>query len=143
MLFGGQPFIVDMTAYALTHEIRTASIMRASYGARAAQVVAALGNATGIIPLPPEAGMFILVDVSGTGLSGEAFAWRLLEEENVAVMPGSSFGGHASAYIRLSLTVVDSSLAEACERISRLAARIHAETASIHEAAQSEYVYGT
>jgi arginine:pyruvate transaminase len=123
MLFGVQPFIADMTAYALTHEIGTAAIMRRSYSARAAQIVAALREAPDLVPLAPEAGMFILVDVSGTGLSGEAFAWKLLEEENVAVMPGSSFGEYASSYIRISLTVPDSAIGEACKRIICLASR--------------------
>ena len=124
MLFGVQPFIADMTAYALTHEIGTAAAMRTAYSARALQIVAALAEVPGVVPLPPEAGMFILVDVSGTGLSGEAFAWMLLEEENVAVMPGSSFGDHAGAYIRISLTVPDSAIAEACARIARLTGRL-------------------
>lgn len=33
-----------------------------------------------------------MVDVSRTGLDGEQFAWRLLEQQQVAVMPGSVFG---------------------------------------------------
>jgi arginine:pyruvate transaminase len=126
MLFGVQPFIADMTAYALTHEIGTSAAMRASYSARAAQIATALRNTAGIVPLAPEAGMFILADVAGTGLTGEAFAWMLLEEENVAVMPGSSFGDYAKPYIRISLTVPDSAIAEACKRIVRLAARLAA-----------------
>ena len=67
--------------------------------------------------------MFIVVDVSGTGMSGEDFAWALLEEEMVAVMPGSSFGEGAAGFIRLSLTVPDAHIDEACRRIAALAAR--------------------
>ncbi|KQV44009.1 MULTISPECIES: pyridoxal phosphate-dependent aminotransferase [unclassified Rhizobium] len=124
MLFGVQPFIADMTAYALTHEIGTSAAMRAAYRSRAALIVKALAEATGVKPLPPEAGMFILLDVSGTGLRGEDFALRLLEEEGVAVMPGSSFGDQAADYVRLSLTVPEDRIEEACGRIIRLAARL-------------------
>ncbi|MEI2298073.1 pyridoxal phosphate-dependent aminotransferase [Ensifer sp. MJa1] len=124
MLFGTQPFIADMTAYALTHDIDTASKMRASYKARAAQIVAGLEEAPGIAVLPPEAGMFTLIDVSGTGLDSEAFAWALLEEEGVAVMPGSSFGAEAQNYLRVSLTVPDRDIDEACRRITALAERL-------------------
>jgi len=123
MLFGGQPFIADMTALALDTQVGTAAAMRASYGARAARFAAALSRAPGLAPLPPEAGMFILVDVSGTGMSGEDFAWALLNEEGVAVMPGSSFGREAEGFIRLSLTVPDAHIDEACRRIAALAAR--------------------
>jgi arginine:pyruvate transaminase len=123
MLFGGQPFIADMTAYALDNPIATAATMRATYKARAARFAAALSRAPGLVPLPPEAGMFIVVDVSDTGMSGEAFAWALLREERVAVMPGSSFGEEAEDFIRLSLTVPDDHIDEACQRMSALAAR--------------------
>ena len=123
MLFGVQPFIADMTAYALDNPIATAATMRKTYKARAARFLDALSRAPGLVPLPPEAGMFIVVDVSGTGMSGEDFAWALLEEEMVAVMPGSSFGEGAAGFIRLSLTVPDAHIDEACRRIAALAAR--------------------
>jgi arginine:pyruvate transaminase len=97
--------------------------MRQTYKARAARFAAALSRAPGLVPLPPEAGMFIVVDVAGTGLSGEHFAWALLREELVAVMPGSSFGDEAEGYIRLSLTVPDDHIDEACRRITALASR--------------------
>ncbi|WP_275788500.1 pyridoxal phosphate-dependent aminotransferase [Pararhizobium gei] len=124
MLFGVQPFIADMTAYALTHDVGTSAAMRAAYKARSERIVHRLSNVPGIKPLPPEAGMFILVDVGGTGLTGEAFAWRLLEEEQVAAMPGSSFGDHAKSYIRISLTVPDAMIDEACKRVATLAIRM-------------------
>ncbi|QRI63535.1 pyridoxal phosphate-dependent aminotransferase [Shinella sp. PSBB067] len=123
MLFGGQPFIADMTAYALDNPIPTAATMRQSYKARAARFAEALSRAPGLVPLPPEAGMFIVVDVSDTGMSGEDFAWALLREEFVAVMPGSSFGEQAEGFIRLSLTVPDGDIDEACRRVSALATR--------------------
>jgi arginine:pyruvate transaminase len=123
MLFGTQPFIADMTAHALDNPISTASTMRRTYEARAARFAEALSRAPGLVPLPPEAGMFIVVDVSETGMNGEDFAWALLREEGVAVMPGSSFGEEAKDFIRLSLTVPDDNIDEACRRIAALAAR--------------------
>ena len=118
MLFGGQPFIADMTAHALAHDLPTSRIMREQYGRRAALVADRLGRVAGLEPIPPEAGMFILVDVAATRLSGEAFARSLLDNVLVSVMPGSSFGAEAESLIRLSLTVPDETLLEACERIA-------------------------
>jgi arginine:pyruvate transaminase len=68
--------------------------------------------------------MFAMVDVGGTGLTGEAFAWRLLDEEGVAVMPGSSFGDQASGHVRVSLSAEEAVLREAAERMVRLAIRL-------------------
>ena len=120
MLFGNQPFIADMTAYALRNPSDTARQMRADYKRRAGIFVDRLSAIEGIKPYPPEAGMFILADVSRTGLDGKAFAWSLLEA-GVAVMPGSSFGDNAADLIRLSLTVPDQAVEAACARIERFA----------------------
>ena len=123
MLFGNQPFIADMTALALAEDFDTAARMREAYARRAALIVDALGEVPGICPMRPAAGMFILLDVAGTGLTGEAFAWAVLDETNVAVMPGTSFGEEAKNFVRISLTVADEDIVEACRRIAAFATR--------------------
>lgn len=122
MLFGGQPFISDMTAHALTHDLPTAAVMRGLYSRRADLVVRLLQGVPGVETLPPEAGMFILLDIGDLGVSGHAFAQTLLERHLVSVMPGSSFGAEAERFVRLSLTVPDDLLTEACARIAACAA---------------------
>src|SRR5690625_2792289 len=86
MLFGSQPFIADMTAYALTHEIDTARQLREACKRRVQIVCEILGNVPGLVPQRPRAGMHILVDISGTGVTCEEFAWGLLDTEKVSVM---------------------------------------------------------
>ena len=121
MLFGGQPFIADMTAHALTNAFDTAARMRTAYARRAALVATALASSPGVRPIMPDAGMFILLDIRASGLNGDEFARDLLEKERVAAMPGTSFGDQARGFIRLSLTVPDDILSEACRRIARFA----------------------
>jgi arginine:pyruvate transaminase len=128
MLFGGQPFIADMTAYALSNDLPTAAGMRRQYKARSELIAAKLDKAPGLKVIPPEAGMFVLLDVTGTGFSGHDFAIRLLNEKLVSVMPGSSFGDGAAGLVRLSLTVPDEKLAEACGRIADLAGELLGQT---------------
>ncbi|MEQ8305377.1 MAG: pyridoxal phosphate-dependent aminotransferase [Hoeflea sp.] len=120
MLFGNQPFIADMTAFALNSNISTSARMRTDYKRRANIFADRLSEVEGLVPYRPQAGMFIIVDVSGTGLDGDSFAWRLLEA-GVAVMPGSSFGANAGGLIRLSLTVPDEMVEAACDRIAKFA----------------------
>lgn len=121
MLFGGQPFIADMTAMAIAGDFDTAERMRESYLRRANLIIEHLSGHGALKPMMPEAGMFLLVDVSATGLDGAAFAERLLEEKQVAVMPGASFGDQATNFIRLSLTVADETLSQATDRIAAFA----------------------
>jgi arginine:pyruvate transaminase len=124
MLFGVQPFIADMTAYALGQPSAAAATMRGSYLSRAQRISERLDGIAGIISKVPQAGMFILADIRATGLSGNDFAMRLLEEELVAVMPGESFGKNLSGYLRLSLSVADDKIDAACAGIVRLASRL-------------------
>ena len=49
-----------------------------------------------------EGGYFSLLDVSASGLDGDAFAVRLLEQKGVAVVPGASFGANCAGWCRLS-----------------------------------------
>ena len=44
--------------------------------------------------------MFLMLDIRSTGLSGDAFARRLLEEEDVSVLPGEGFGPSAAGHVR-------------------------------------------
>lgn len=120
MLFGNQPFIADMTEAALRGQYDTARQLRTALGRRARSVYEAVAKAPALSAIPPEGGMFLMIDVSASGLDGEAFAWRLLEDQGVAVMPGSSFGDNASGLIRVALTVPDDTLTEAINRIVAL-----------------------
>ncbi len=47
----------------------------------------------------------------------------LLEEEQVAAAPGSTFGDVAEGMLRISLATADDDLREGCERIVRFARR--------------------
>lgn len=128
MLFGNQPFIADATEHALTRPDPSAAIMREAFARRARACVAAL-SVPGLQPMMPQAGMFLMVGVAGTGMDADAFAASLLEAEAVSAMPGSAFGACAPNHLRLSLTVPDARLAEACQRIARHAAAALARAA--------------
>ncbi|MEN9628223.1 MAG: hypothetical protein RJA10_1450 [Pseudomonadota bacterium] len=129
MLFGAQPFIADMAAQALSREFAITTQMRDSYAARARLVADSLAGVPGLRVHPPQAGMFVMLSVDGLGLDGETFAFKLLEDEHVAVMPGVAFGDAAAGMVRLSLTVPDATLADGCRRIAALARRLTAVTA--------------
>ncbi|HLF21469.1 MAG TPA: pyridoxal phosphate-dependent aminotransferase [Aestuariivirga sp.] len=124
MLFGSQPFLEDATAFAIDNRFPEIDAMKRNYERRARAVVAGLKGARTVSARMPEGGMFVMVDVRKTGLSGEAFAMKLLAEENVVTMPGESFGAGGAGHLRVALTVDESEIAEACKRIARLAARL-------------------
>lgn len=124
MLFGSQPFLEDAMAFALDNHFPELDAMKAAYEKRARALVKALEHSRKVSARMPEGGMFVMVDVRKTGLSGEDFAWRLLKEENVVTMPGESFGAGGAGHLRVALTVGVDEITEACKRIARLAERV-------------------
>ncbi len=124
MLFGSQPFIADMTEAAIRAPSPVASAMAGRLARRAALFHDNLTGVAGLSVSQPRAGMFTLVDIRATGLSGRDFALGLLDSESVAVMPGESFGTSLAGWIRLALTQSDDLTTEAAARIARYAAQV-------------------
>ncbi|MFW8636272.1 pyridoxal phosphate-dependent aminotransferase [Cribrihabitans pelagius] len=117
MLFGNQPFIADMTERAVRDGSPVAPGMSARFAARAALLAERLQRDTGFTVHRPDAGMFAMVDVACTGLTGEAYALDLLENGGVAVMPGASFGESLPTWVRVALTIDDGKFDAAIDRI--------------------------
>ena len=94
------------------------------FSRRAGLLARTLDGVGGLRVHRPEAGMFALIDVRATGLTGECFAASLLDNQKVAVMPGESFGAGLQGWLRLSLTQPDDRTVEAANRIAAHAASI-------------------
>ncbi len=127
MLFGSQPFIEDALTVALNEKHPEVERLRLAFRKRAEVLIKAFEGSQAITARMPEGGMFVMLDVRRTKLSGEEFAWQLLRQENVSVMPGESFGNGGAGHIRIALTVDSEILRDACTKIRKLAEKICAE----------------
>ncbi|HET7586409.1 MAG TPA: aminotransferase class I/II-fold pyridoxal phosphate-dependent enzyme [Gemmatimonadaceae bacterium] len=76
----------------------------------------------------PRAAMYLWLRLPD-GLSDDEFAKRLLLEEGVVVMPGSSFGSSGTGYFRVSFITSPERLAEAARRAGRVLSAAVATTA--------------
>lgn len=120
--YGVPGFIQDAAEAALRTGDAIEADLAATYRRRRDLALAALEGTRRLAVVPPDGAMYIMVDVRRTGLSGDAFARRLLEAEGVAVMPGESFGRAAAGHVRVALTAAEASLAGALARLSAFAA---------------------
>jgi len=121
MTYGSPAFIQDGALVALRQELPEVGALREEYRARAGMLTALLRDAPGCRVVMPEGGMFVLLDVRGTGLEAGDFAHRLLERERVAVLPCDGFGPSAAGHLRIALSAPEPRLREAGERIVRFA----------------------
>jgi arginine:pyruvate transaminase len=121
MLYGSPLFTQDGALVALQSDLPEVGRLREDYRRRAALLSGILAAAPRCRVVPPEGGMFVLLGIRGTGMSSDAFARALLEEEAVAALPCDGFGPSAEGHLRLALTTDDATLAEAGRRIVRFA----------------------
>jgi arginine:pyruvate transaminase len=118
MLYGLPGFIQQAALTALEHKVQIVADMRELYRRRRDVVYNRLRQVPGLRCLLPEAGMFMMVDVTGTGLSAFDFTWQLFREQGVALLDASAFGDTASGFVRFGFVVDEARLVDACERIA-------------------------
>src|SRR6266478_5617946 len=121
MTYGSPAFIQDGALIALQRELPEVAALHDQYRARASLLTTILREAPGCRVVPPEGGMFVLLDIRGTGLEAGEFARRLLARERVAVLPCDGFGASAKGHLRIALSAPEPRLRDAGERIVRFA----------------------
>lgn len=72
----------------------------------------------------PQGAFYIFPSIKKTGLTSMEFVERLLDEENVAVIPGSAFSDDGEGYIRISYAQSYEQLEEGLNRIEKFIKRL-------------------
>ena len=96
--------------------------MRDEYDRRRKLIVNGL-NSLGLPTFEPKGAFYAFPNIAVTGMDDETFAQKLLEEERVACVPGSSFGAGGEGYVRCSYATSYEKLEEALRRIEHFMTR--------------------
>src|SRR5690606_11648866 len=80
-------------------------------------------RAIGLSTFEPRGAFYAFPDVSVTGLDSVSFSELLLQEERVAVVPGSAFGSCGEGYVRACYASGYEQIERALERIGRFVQR--------------------
>ena len=123
MLFGLPGFIQEAVMTALSEAAEAERRVREFCNARRERLLAGLHGISGIRATVPEAGMFMLVDVTGTGLSAFEFMRALYERQRVSVMDGAAFGERTRRFVRICFATEAATIDAACARIRRFCER--------------------
>lgn len=83
-------------------------------------------NDMGLSSFEPKGAFYIFPCIKSTGLTSEQFAKRLLESQQVAVVPGTAFGESGEGYVRCSYASSVKNINEAMDRIKRFLESINA-----------------
>ena len=95
----------------------------AEFDARRQMMVAGLRE-MGLTTFEPKGAFYAFPSIRSTGLTDMEFAERLLDEEKVAVIPGSAFGECGRGHVRMCYATPRELLEEALERIGRFVGRL-------------------
>jgi len=117
MLFGLPGFIQEAALTALSIAPEVERRLREFCDVRRERFVAGLKGVPNIRAFAPQAGMFLLLDVSDTGLSGYQFMRALYERRKVSVLDGAAFGKHTAHFVRICFATEEATIDSACARI--------------------------
>ena len=101
---------------ALKSGMKQMNKMRAEYEKRRNYMVKSL-NDIGLKCFNPKGAFYLFPSIQSTGLSSMDFAKKLLEEQRVAVVPGTAFGPCGEGYIRCCYATSMEELKEAIRKI--------------------------
>jgi aminotransferase len=107
---------------ALDRGARSVERMREEYRLRRNHIVSSL-NEVGIPCHLPKGAFYVFPDIRGTGLSSREFSLKLLEEQKVAVVPGTAFGPGGEGYVRCSYATAMDQIKIATGRIAEFVRR--------------------
>ena len=85
--------------------------------------MAAISTGSGLPTFEPLGAFYAFPQISVTGMDEETFAQSLLEEERVAVVPGSAFGLGGEGFVRCSYATAYEKIEEALRRVERFMQR--------------------
>ena len=80
-------------------------------------MVEKLNEIPGVECLTPEGACYVFPNIMGTGLSSAEFAEFVLDQAQVALLPGTCFGQNGEGYVRLCFTRSPETIETACERM--------------------------
>lgn len=86
---------------------------------RRREFIVAEFNRLGLKTNMPGGAFFVFPDIRSSGLSSTDFAHRLLNEQDVAVIPGVAFGDEGEGFIRCSYATAMEDLKTAVQKIER------------------------
>lgn len=103
---------------AVRHGEEDVRVMHDAYDKRRRMFVEGL-NRIGLPTCTPLGAFYAFPDITSTGMSDDEFAEKLLFEEQVAVVGGSSFGDAGRGYVRCAYCTAYDKLEEALVRMER------------------------
>lgn len=124
MTYGVQGYIQDAALFALNQGSEFETEIAAPFKRRRDIAQKIIAQHPQLKAISPKGAMYLMLDIRATGLSGKEFGHKLLDEKQIAVMPGESFGSSAAGHIRIAMTIKDEAFAQAIKTLCQFASEL-------------------
>ena len=94
--------------------------MKQEYLERKRILVHGLNEVQGISCVDPGGAMYVFPNITGTGMSSDAFSEYVLDKIGVGVLPGNNFGKNGEGYIRMCYATSQDDILLALSRLKKL-----------------------
>ena len=94
--------------------------MMKEFSIRRKLIVDGLRSLKGVECSLPGGSFFVFPNVKGTGMNGEEFTEKCLQEAGVAMIPGTAFGKFATDHVRFNFATSRDNISKAIEKIDKI-----------------------
>ena len=108
------------TIYALAHRNELMTPIMEEFKDRVSKTAERINSIKHLSVLPPMGTFYLFINIKETGLTSDAFVYKVLEEAHVLVMPGTAFGAAGEGYVIIACTKTTGELLEAMDRIEKI-----------------------
>ena len=111
------PFIQKAGIEAIDGDQTFHEYMHNEYRKRRDLIVRELNSIESINCVMPGGAFYVFINIKKTNMTSEQFCDYILEDANVAILPGTSFGRFGEGYVRMCYAVKQELIVDAVERI--------------------------
>jgi len=122
MAYGLPMFVQDAATYAISKTVPISNQIREHINRKRSMVISQIEKIEGISVRGSTVGMFVLFDVRRLGVPDKEFAWHLLNDYDIAVLPCDAFGQSGAGLLRINVGESEDNLRRSCEMIRRCVA---------------------
>ncbi len=121
----GLPMVTqDAALVALANSTQIETMVRSDIDRKRTLVISLLSELSEVTVRGSQVGMFVTFDIRNLPIDANEFAWRLLNEYAVSVLPCTAFGASGEGILRICVGESDHNLQLSCERIRDLVRKL-------------------
>ena len=113
-------------AWALRNCDEEVARMREIFRKRKDLIVAGVNGIPGLKCFEPKGAFYLWINIKEFGATSEEFCFDLLEDQNMAIVPGSGFGAYGEGYVRMTYAADEAAIQEGIRRLEAYVKKLRA-----------------